>query len=357
MPKSIIFIINSIKTGGAEKILLNLIRTYHNLGYTTKLITLLKSTDIPEIPSKTEWIDLSVYGYPQKILKLKTLITRGYKVISFLTLSNILTLISASFADKKTKIYISIRNDPYKENVNTILKLLGRLIYHRAEKVVVQTEKIKADLIGKNIIGKLNIEIIPNFIPLKECKYLNENVESEIIDKKKKEPLIFLSVGTKLEQKGFIELITLFNELETKKNIKTPILKIVGLNLSEISLIKEKFQIKRNVKLIPLTKSINKYYNSSDYYILNSRFEGFPNTLLECINYKVTPIMKSNVSGVDEIKSILHSAELFNSIEDLKNIILKTLDENIKISDIEFLDAQLFYSEKRIMKMWHSLLK
>ena len=99
-------------------------------------------------------------------------------------------------------------------------------------------------------------------------------------------------------------------------------------------------QLKNNIKYLYLekvkTEEINKLYNILDLYIISSRVEGGPRSLLECCRTK-TPIISTDVGLVKKIlksKSIYSSKNLTKIFKNIKYSQLKTtLEENYKNSE------------------------
>ena len=119
------------------------------------------------------------------------------------------------------------------------------------------------------------------------------------IYKKKFRYIICVSRFTK--RKGIKELIISFCEaLKINKNLK---LILVGYGDEEkniINLIKLK-ELQKNVKIIKKCKNPYPYIRKSHLFILNSKYEGFGNVLVESIILN-TPVISTNCnSGPSEI--------------------------------------------------------
>ena len=82
----------------------------------------------------------------------------------------------------------------------------------------------------------------------------------------------------------------------------------------------------RSSQYVPLSnlncsdkKKTKKYYQESNLYINASHFEGFPNAIVEAINFKLPVICSDTNSGVREITLNGNGGDLFK-IGDYKNL-------------------------------------
>jgi GalNAc-alpha-(1->4)-GalNAc-alpha-(1->3)-diNAcBac-PP-undecaprenol alpha-1,4-N-acetyl-D-galactosaminyltransferase len=235
-------------------------------------------------------------GYLKKIFLLrKFLIKNNYDiVISFLTNVNVLILIS-SFR-LKVPVIISERSYPPFMYVGTILKILRALLYNYASSIVVQTKV--TDAWRKKIFPRLNSKIIPNpvdFPLINETPVLNPD---NFLDPKKK---TLLSVGRLDKGKNHKDTILAFSLLIKKHpNLQ---LVIVGdgpesLTLKELT---KKLGINKSVFFLGRIGNVGNWYERSDFFVLSSKFEGFPNVLVEAMAYGIPVISYDCQAGPSEI--------------------------------------------------------
>lgn len=92
---------------------------------------------------------------------------------------------------------------------------------------------------------------------------------------------VILSVGHLTHVKGFDVLIAAWSQV-CQKNMDW-VLRIVGSGEDEEKLKKQvkDLNIQNNVDFISATRDVDRYYKSSSFYCLSSRFEGLPMVLLE----------------------------------------------------------------------------
>lgn len=351
MKKKVIILINSIKIGGAEKVVLSIAKHLSNRNQVT-LITLNNNQTLPSIEGiKIE--ELGSFNLFSKVLKIKKHFKENEIVISFLLLSNVLTSIIGTFITPSPKTFLAIRNDPAKEKANLFLKLASRIFYKKATGLICQTEYL-SDL-SKNLYKVDSIILIPNFIS--KTNLSTSAIQTPLKKIKHFKGTTFLSVGTKIYQKGFDELIEVFSQkFKNKGNAR---LIIVGLDKKKQTYLKDKF-LCTNIIFIDPTPYVEYYYLACDYYILNSRYEGFPNVVLEATSYNMVPIMKKNVSGVHEISQKLSSAITYESSRELLLIInrlsKKSSNSLKKLTVGEVYTISSEFSASKILNLWDQLL-
>jgi len=117
---------------------------------------------------------------------------------------------------------------------------------------------------------------------------------SKKIKKNKKKIYTVITVGSLVKPKGVDTMIKAFNEIK----LNNVILKILGDGKEKNNLEKmiHEFGLDKVVFLLGRIKNTKKIYQSSDLFIHASHQEGFPNAIVEAINYNL-PVICSNCKG------------------------------------------------------------
>ena len=111
---------------------------------------------------------------------------------------------------------------------------------------------------------------------------------------------LFLSVGTVFPQKGFDRLLRAHKKL-LDEGLKHQILILGdGYDFENIKNLKNELGVAHSVTMLGFTDNPYPYFNIADYYILSSRYEGYPTVLFEAITLKKN-IIATDVSGVSEM--------------------------------------------------------
>ena len=227
-------------------------------------------------------------------LLFKIILTSNKKDTVVFSLQNsILSIIVSKIFNFKIIVRNSAPIDYFKQNTilyNKIKLFLKMKIYYFSD-LIISNSKSSANKIKKNLNKKIEVVAIPNPIIKLENKICKTNRKNKI-----------LYVGRLSDEKGIFELVEGF-EIFNKDFPKFK-LDIVGdghqrKNLSNFINSKN---LNKQIKIIPWTNVINKYYKSSKMLVLPSFFEGFGNVLIEALNFNL-PCVSNKNDGPKEILS------------------------------------------------------
>jgi len=339
----ILFIISSLNSGGAERVVSLLanyfiknhqvtIATFSNNEpfYTLDKNIIHKKLDLLK-NSTTTFDKIKNIFYRIKSLKMFFKQENPDIVISFMTHTNILSIIASKLNNQKIIISERIAYDFYNSN---ILNLIRKCIYPFANTLITQT---KADKENYKFLN--NVEVIYNPISFIDCDIKKEN--------------IILAVGRLDKQKGFDTLIDVFNQIDTNWQLI-----IAGDGKEKVNL--EKLIYKNNIKLIGNQKDIFKWYEKSSIFVLSSKKEGFPNVLLEAMScgcavvsfdcpYGPSEIIEHNKNGL--LVENQNKEELKKAIE----LLIKNKSLRDKLSK-EAIKVKEKYSIEKIAKEWENII-
>ena len=110
----------------------------------------------------------------------------------------------------------------------------------------------------------------------------------------------FVSVGTVFPQKGFDRLLKVHKRLldEGLKH-KVQILGD-GRDFEIVNNLRKELGVENTAEMNGFTENPYPFFKNADYYILSSRYEGFPTVLFEALTLKKN-IIATDVSGVNEM--------------------------------------------------------
>lgn len=110
----------------------------------------------------------------------------------------------------------------------------------------------------------------------------------------------FISVGTVFPQKGFDRLLKVHKRL-LDEGLQHKILIVGdGYDFDNVRKLKSDLKIDETATMLGFTDNPYPYFKAADFYILSSRYEGFPTVLFEAITLKKN-IIATDVSGVSEM--------------------------------------------------------
>lgn len=309
---NIAIFINSLSSGGAERVVSYLLPYLLKKGHTVHLI--LMSTNIsyviPEEVTlhyieKAKNGESGIYKFiklPFLALKYGRLMTKLKITHSFSLLSrpNYVNLVSRSIGLHKTKVIISERNYPslqygYKDIQSKINSFLVRWLYPKADLIIGNSEANVADLIDNFGIDEIATSVIQNPIDIEsieEKKGINDFFDHHQMN--------LVTVGRLEPQKNYNLLIDI---MERVPKIK---LFILGKGMLEDTLKQRVAQKNLRDRIVFLGYSSNpyEYLKKADLFIFGSNHEGFPNVILEAMSCGL-PILTTNCkSGPDEIMDL-----------------------------------------------------
>ncbi|TXN35971.1 glycosyltransferase family 4 protein [Flagellimonas hymeniacidonis] len=281
--KKISFVIGSLSPGGAERVVTTLANELSKV-HSVCIITLIKSIPYYTINKNVKVLYCAEKIAPSKnsLQALKTNFQLYKKIsslihkekidllIGFITSANILSVLAAK--RQGIPCIISERNFPMHANTPKMWKILRRLLYRKSDFLVVQTEEIRdyfKSLMPEDKILILANPIAPEISASRDSKIKKEN--------------IVLNVGRLTYQKSQDTLIRAFANIENK-NWKLLIIGEGNKRMEYEDLI-QKLKLGDRVLLVGNTNDMPHYYNRASIFAFPSRFEGFPNALLEAMHF------------------------------------------------------------------------
>jgi len=322
-----LLIIPTLSSGGAERVMSELANLLVESGHRITIVLWIGGNQFYQLNENVKVIDFDV-SHGSKLKKLLSLIHVVYKlrkvylqekpdaIVSFLTRSNILSILSNTFLGHK--IYISERNSPDSwDDHSFAIRLLRDMLYPKVSGFIAQTTLAKKA--AKKRFGIGRIEVIPN--PIKKFS-ISKNMRKE---------KIILNIGRLEEQKGQKYLIESFARLK-RDDWKLVILGEGSLRKELEGVIKE-FKMGDNIYLPGNIKNVDEWLEKASIFVLSSIYEGFPNALLEALGVGLPCISFDCPTGPNEL--ITHNENGFlvqlKDIDELtKRMEQLMADENLR---------------------------
>ncbi len=274
---NICFCVDSMGSGGAERVVANLTDFFIEKGNNVSII-MVSTNQKKSFYKLNDKVCLTALceGYEKKIKPIKRvkLLKKAIEsckpdiVISFLPHVNVYT--GWAIRGKKTPHIVSERNNPFTDPKDKILRKLKERAFKKADGCVFQTGDAKkyfeGKLKGRSIVihNPINLGWIP--------KDFNFEREKKVV-----------SVGRLQAQKNFPFLLKAFNEFTVEN--KDYVLEIFGEGA-------ERTVLEQMVKNLGLENKVRFMGNSTTWqqqaymakmFVLSSHFEGMPNALIEAM--------------------------------------------------------------------------
>ncbi len=320
--KKILIRIGSLRHGGAEKVLVTFLKNLPKDKYEIDLLLNLYSGKyLSEVP---DWINVRylnkgemittnrLQDLPEKIFRVsyQGLLKKIPKILYYSILKNKKydvefaaihgmrdEILNSPIASSKKIVWI--HNDLTKTEFHHYTDDEFRKFFG-FDKIMVISEKIQKDFekLAKNEAEKSKILRIYNPIDTEEILTKSE-VGSRKSEEKSVEP-IFVSVGTVFPQKGFDRFLKVHKKLlEEGYPHKIQIIGD-GYDFENIKNLKTELGVDKTTEMFGFTDNPYPYFKAADFYVLSSRYEGFPTVLFEAITLRKN-IIATEVSGVNEM--------------------------------------------------------
>ncbi|MCK5245052.1 MAG: glycosyltransferase family 4 protein [Desulfobacterales bacterium] len=289
--------IYSLGPGGAERVMSILAGVLASRGHKVKIVTYDKGCPAfyPLHPEVTvQKLRLSggsvvrrVNNHFRRIPTFRRVMreTRPHIVISFVDRTNVLVLMAAIGLD--VSVIVSERIDPRRYDPGFPYNYLRRWVYRKAISVVVQS-KAQAGWV-KQMSNR--VAVIPN--PIQACAN-DRNSQA-------RRTSIVIAAGRLVPQKGFDLLLTAFAKISEKHPEWN--LVIYGDGPEQPALERQVSELNLNgkVKLSGVTARLSSPLRTAGCFVLSSRFEGFPNVLMESLACGCPVVAANCTDSISEI--------------------------------------------------------
>ena len=335
LKKKIIFFLPNYSYGGAGKSILNICKNLNKKKYEIYVISLNKNyykkdltkfcKEIIEIKSSSTILSLSkIKKYLEKFNKDNSILISNINyanalfVIYFKILNNFKLILIERTPLQELFIYFSFRDFVKK----FIIKIIAKYFYKKADHIITNSKKTAIDY--------------SNFSKMK-CSFIYPLTIHKMFNTQKK----------KLNKNGLTNILTI-SRLSREKNLIEQLKAFKILKLNKIFLIilgdgSQKTEISEYIKKYNINSKVIKYSDEKKIkllknckiYICSSFFEGFPNAVVEAINYNMPVISSKNHGGIEEIILNGKGGELYESGNEFQlsekiNKILKNYNRHVK---------------------------
>lgn len=359
----ILFCIDSMTKGGAERVISNLSNYLINSGYDVNILTIVNSNIEYDINLKVnleflenKFINVrnekngklkKISNFVKRIKLMNKAVNRINPdiIISFLPYTSFITL----KAIKNIPIIVSVRNDPQIEYSSKIYNFLMKKLYPRADGFVYQTEDAKKYF--ENIVN-VESDIIPN--PINEQFVVSQEFQGE----RKKE---IVSIGRLFKQKNHQLLIDAFADLANELLNYNLIIYGEGEDREKLQgIIKDK-KLENRIFLPGNIKDVKEKIYDAKMFVLSSNYEGMPNALMEAMALGIPVIATDCPCGGPKFLINNNNNGILIDVgnkEQLKKAILKIIKDtefSQKISHNAIEISQKLAPEK-INKKWEDFI-
>ncbi|MDD1553328.1 glycosyltransferase [Riemerella anatipestifer] len=317
--KKLLIRIGSLRHGGAEKVLVTFLKNLPPDKYEVDLLLNLYSGKyLPEVPS---WVNVLYLNKGEMITtnRLQDIPQKAFRVIYQGILKKFPKLLyHFILKGKKYDVELAAIHGFRDEVLNSPLKHSKKIIWIHNDLRKTEFHNYTDDEIRK-FFGYDKIMVISEHIQKdfeslaqseteknKIIRVYNPVDTQEILNKSKVEELskpmfpTFVSVGTVFPQKGFDRLLKVHKRLLDEGLPHRVQILGDGYDFENIQKLKTELGVDSTAEMLGFTDNPYPYFKNADFYILSSRYEGYPTVLFEAITLRKN-IIATEVSGVREM--------------------------------------------------------
>ncbi|MDR5781704.1 glycosyltransferase family 4 protein [Caballeronia sp. LZ065] len=363
----LLIVIYSLQHGGAERVVANLSALWSARGYEVTVATLAsKATDFYVLDKSIRRLSLEVAGESigvgnalvanlRRILALRRVLRRVGPdiVIGVETTASLLSI----FASRglRCKVIATEHIHPPMLPLGRVWTTVRRYAYPSADHVVALTEKTRAWL--EQHCRCKNVKVIPNAVSL-PIPVFDPVLEPESIVVPGRRML--LAAGRFTTQKGFDCLISAFSQIATDQPQWDLVILGDGAARSALERQIADAGLERRVFMPGQVGNVAQWYARADLYVMSSRFEGFPMTLLEAmasgcavVSYDCDTgprdLIKHGENGL-LVEPVGEATSLARALSEL----MTNDDERVRLAS-NARDVADAFSPVRTLRMWYDL--
>jgi len=361
MKRKILLITPQLEGGGAEKVFRIIIENLNPEYFDIHILVISHPTGYyNSIPKHIEKESLnykrvrySLYGVYKHILKVQPSVVLCFNITHLAIWMGFLK----AFLPKDIKVVcrestiLSAQNKGYVWYKQKILNFLYRKLYKNVDSVIALSKSMSEDLVINYQIPKNKIEVIGNPISSKKVMGRSLFYEGNLPENKfnlvfvgrlsKEKRLEFLLKAVAMAQNQYIHLTLIGKPSNDEYHEK-------------LKRIVEKYELEEKVTFFGHQSNPYPYLAKANMLVMTSRYEGFPNVILESFALGIPVMVLESIANFKEFVDnetgiVAPNKESF--IKELKTIHLKEWDKQ-KIQE----KAEQKYNLLKIMKNYERIL-
>jgi GalNAc-alpha-(1->4)-GalNAc-alpha-(1->3)-diNAcBac-PP-undecaprenol alpha-1,4-N-acetyl-D-galactosaminyltransferase len=299
----VLFLTSSLEAGGAERVAATLCNAWAGSGHSVGIVPTYSGGGVPfytldpdvRIQYLSDLVGVrkkSAFTYFKRLAALRTLVaeTKADVVVSFLPNVNVAAILATALL--AVPVVISERRDPSSQPASRLWELACRLLYRFADAVVAQTECVRGN-IGTIYPGLRRVVCIPNPLP---AELLERQPHVDPGPRR-----ILLSLGRLAPEKQIDHVVRCFARLA----LECPYweLHIYGDGPARADLEELAIRLGASARVFFKGRTSDPWgaMEIADAFVMTSRFEGFPNALLEAMGMGLPCVTYDCPSGPCDI--------------------------------------------------------
>jgi glycosyltransferase involved in cell wall biosynthesis len=293
----------------------------------------------------------ALYRNAQRVLRLRDQLRQLQPdvVISFMGSTNVLTILATRGLG--IPVIISERTNPHRQAIGSVWNTLRSLLYRRADALVVQSPALRDW--AMEVAGSARVEIIPN--PVNP----EFNGSAQAAGRRGSDHTI-IAMGRLVRIKGFDLLIEAFARCAGQHPEWSLVILGEGEERSNLESLIITKGLQDRVRLAGQVARPSHILGQADLFVLSSRFEGFPNALMEAMACKLAVISTDCPNGPrdivrDGVDGLLIPPDDVNALAKGMDRLMANPAERLRLGTRATEVVERFSIDK-IMSMWDELV-
>lgn len=306
----IAIVLHDLRGGGAERAMLRLAIGFHEAGRRVVLILVqAKGEYLHEVPANIPVVDLATESVFGAIPKLASWLRRNRpgKILAALTHVNIAVIVASKLARFPGPVVVSERNQ-ISEKAGAAQRVRERItfaltpfIYRRADAIVAVSRGVAQDVVKFTGLPSERVHYVHN--PVFDAS-IGERAAlappHPWLNGPSTDVPVIIAVGRLHYQKDFETLIRAFNRLRTTRPARLIIFGD-GAERPTLERLAEHSTFSADIDLPGFCANPFAAMSRAQLLVLSSRWEGFPNVLVEAMSCGCAVVATECPSGPDEI--------------------------------------------------------
>lgn len=342
-----------LNQGGAERVITTLCNELDRTKFCLKLVLFKKEGYyLNHLKDDVEIIELNISRIRYSIFKIIPLINKLKPDIVFTGWGEISAFLSPLIPFFSKTKFVTRETNVVSKHVTRKEILFFYRFYNNFHQIIAQSDDMKNDLIDNFKIHSSKIIKINNPVDFEMINRLKEeNIEQGNNTSYKN----IVSIGNLSQRKGFDLLLNVFSYLKNEP-IKLTIFGD-GPDKEQLLIQKNDLQLD-NVSFFGKVNNPFPFVKQADLFILSSRYEGFPNVLLEAGACGTYSLANNAPGGINEIIQEGVNGEIYdiNDTEGFASRIKQILNKSYQKEQI-ITSIESRFSKKVIMNHYESLFE
>jgi len=360
--KKIAFFLPDLRTGGAEKVFVQLANSLSDQGYSVDLLVAQNEGTLFSLVNSNVQILAFSQAKKTKLSLLFSSIAGLYRyikhnkphtVFSTITGANLVAaFVKVLLPKQSTKIIL--REASSVHNSGLAYRWLSRMLYPQSDGVIAGSNGVMKDLVSYYSVSKIKTFLIRNPVDLALIKKLSEEKVMHPWLLNNHSSLI-VSVGRLTAAKDFVTLIKAFKLVRDERASK---LIIIGEGECREKLEEKvtELGLQNDVGFVGFRENPYPFVLRADLFVLSSQWEGFPNVILEALALGRNVVSTDCHAGPAEILSGIGGCTLVpvGDPEKLSSAILEKLNDTLDTREAD--DRLKEYAIKTVSQRYIELM-